>query len=126
MDEIGMGARIKVLRTELGMTQTQLAEKINSTKQTIYKYETGVITNIPLDKVKLIATALDTTPEYLAGWVSGAELKKWMEHEVFPPERIKLINEYQILERFEQLNAENQLKLLDFANDLLYSQKEEN
>lgn len=63
-----IGNRIKSLRKELHMTQTMLAEQINSTKQTIYKYEHNIITSIPIDKIQLLAKALKTTPASLLGW----------------------------------------------------------
>ena len=63
-----LGERIRFLREEVGMTQTALADAAGTTKQSIYKYETGIVTNIPSDKVEAIAVALQTTPAYLMGW----------------------------------------------------------
>ena len=63
-----IGERIKECRESLGMTQVALAEAINEKKQTLYKYENNIITNIPIKKVELIADALHTTPAYLMGW----------------------------------------------------------
>lgn len=63
-----IGDRIKKLRKDKGMTQEELAKYIDSTKQTIYKYENNIITNIPSDKIEKIAKALQTTPSYLMGW----------------------------------------------------------
>lgn len=63
-----IGKRIKTLREQKGISQTELAEKSKSSKQTIYKYENGIITNIPSDKIELIAKILDVTPSYLMGW----------------------------------------------------------
>lgn len=62
------GERIKYLRESKGLTQTELAEKIGSTKQNVYKYENGIITNIPSDKIECLADVLDVTPSYLMGW----------------------------------------------------------
>lgn len=62
------GERIKLRRKEIGMSQTELAEKVGTTKQNIYKYENGIITNIPSDKIEAIAAALSTSPSYLMGW----------------------------------------------------------
>ena len=50
------------------MTLEDLAEAANTTKQTIHKYETGIISNIPASKVKAIADRLSTTPSYLMDW----------------------------------------------------------
>jgi transcriptional regulator with XRE-family HTH domain len=68
-ERIGLtGERIRSLRIERNITQTELAAKINATKQTVYKYEQGIIANIPYDKMELLAEALNTTPAYLMGW----------------------------------------------------------
>ena len=63
-----IGERIKARREALGIAQTQLAEQIGSSKQNLYKYENGIIANIPADKIEAIAKALHTTPAYLMGW----------------------------------------------------------
>lgn len=67
-DSMTIGDRIKKLREESKMTQEELAKYINSTKQTIYKYENNIITNIPSDKIESIAKALKVSPSYLMGW----------------------------------------------------------
>lgn len=63
-----IGQRIKRIRLEKHLTQDELAFRINTTKQTIYKYENGIVTNIPASKIEAIANVLNTTPEYLMGW----------------------------------------------------------
>lgn len=63
-----IGDRIKEKREENSLTQTELAKAIHSTKQTIYKYEMNIVTNIPSDKIEKIAKILNTTPAYLMGW----------------------------------------------------------
>ena len=67
-DEISIGEKIKTLRIRAGMTQEELAEKLNTTKQTIYKYETGIVSNLPLFRVSQLANALNCSPLYLCGW----------------------------------------------------------
>ena len=62
------GERIKYLRETKGMTQTELADIIGSTKQNIYKYETGIITNIPSDKIEVMANIFGVSPGYIMGW----------------------------------------------------------
>ncbi len=63
-----IGQRIKRIRLEKHLTQDELALQIDTTKQTIYKYENGIVTNIPASKIEAIANVLNTTPEYLMGW----------------------------------------------------------
>lgn len=62
------GERIKALRVGANLTQEELAKLIKTTKQTIYKYENGLITNIPSDSIEDLAQVLHTTPAYLMGW----------------------------------------------------------
>lgn len=63
-----LGKRIRTLREKAGLTQTELANAIGTSKQNIYKYEQGIITNIPLDRIETIASVLNTSPAYLMGW----------------------------------------------------------
>lgn len=63
-----IGNKIRELREAANMTQTELAEKLHTTKQTIHKYENNIVLNIPMNKLELIAKALNTTPAYLMGW----------------------------------------------------------
>ena len=62
------GERIKSLRESKDITQTELAEMIGTTKQNVYKYENGIVTNIPSDKIELMAEKFDVSPAYLMGW----------------------------------------------------------
>lgn len=63
-----IGQRIREMRLDKNLTQDELAARIHTTKQTIHKYENGIITNIPSSKIEAIANALNTTPDYLMGW----------------------------------------------------------
>lgn len=62
------GERIKNYREQKGISQTDLAEMVGTTKQTIFKYENDIITNIPSDKVEKIAAALGVSPADILGW----------------------------------------------------------
>ena len=62
------GEKIRIAREAKGMTQEELGAICGASKQTIYKYEQGIITNIPSDKVELIASALGIDPAYIMGW----------------------------------------------------------
>lgn len=63
-----VGDRIRKQRELAGMSQTDLAEMVKISKQTLYKYETNIVTNIPSDKVEEIAKSLTVSPAYLMGW----------------------------------------------------------
>lgn len=63
-----VGERIKVARERKKLTQEELGAMCGTTKQSVFKYEAGVVTNIPLDRLERIASALDVTTAYLMGW----------------------------------------------------------
>nr|DAU01951.1 MAG TPA: Repressor protein CI [Caudoviricetes sp.] len=63
-----VGERIKQIRNKVGMSQVDFADKINVSKQTLYKYENNIITNIPSDKIEAAAQLGNVTPSYLMGW----------------------------------------------------------
>ena len=63
-----VGERIKSMREKLGISQVDFADRMNVSKQTLYKYENNIVTNIPSDKIEALAEALFTTPSYLMGW----------------------------------------------------------
>lgn len=63
-----MGQRIKELRHRRGLSAVQLADRLNASKQTIYKYENDIVTNIPYDNIVGMAAILGVTPGYLMGW----------------------------------------------------------
>lgn len=64
-----IGERIKKLRLgKMKMTQVAFADAINVSKQTLYKYENGIITNIPSDKIEAIANLCKVSPAELMGW----------------------------------------------------------
>lgn len=63
-----VGDNIRTLRIHRGLSQTELAEAIGESKQLLYKYESGVVSNIPIAKIEAIARVLNCTPESLVGW----------------------------------------------------------
>lgn len=77
-----IGERIKRLREDKGISQTELADIIKTTKQNLYKYENNIITNIPSDKIEAIAKYFDISPSYIMGWENNLEkgLSKSVEY----------------------------------------------
>ncbi|WP_291244798.1 helix-turn-helix transcriptional regulator [Fournierella sp.] len=69
--------RIRSRRLELGLSLQDLAERTGMSKSTLQRYETGSIKNLPLDKLEILAKALETTPKFLMGWKTNADAE-WM------------------------------------------------
>ena len=63
-----VGDRIRQVRIEKDITQQELADCAGVSKQAVYKYENNIVTNIPMDKLSLIASKLGVTPCFLMGW----------------------------------------------------------
>lgn len=60
--------RLRELRKQRGLTLDALAEMVGTSKQTVQRYETGIITNVPKEKIEALAAALGVTPATLMGW----------------------------------------------------------
>ena len=73
---MNIGQRIKEKREQRRMTLDELSKLVGVTRQTLSRYETGVINNIPSDMIESIASALHTTPAQLMGWDDEGTPKK--------------------------------------------------
>lgn len=60
--------RIKERREQLKYSYQNLADLTHLSKSTLQRYETGNIGNLPLDKLEILAKALECSPSYLLGW----------------------------------------------------------
>ncbi len=65
---MSIGQKIKEKRISLRLSQEDVAKAIGATKQAVYKYENGIVTNIPTDKIAKMASLFGTSPAYLMGW----------------------------------------------------------
>ena len=96
------GKRIKELREKYELTQDQLAQKLETTKQTIFKYENGIVTNIPSDKVEKMASIFNVSPSYILGWDDTIAEKP------NPKEK-------HVVEIFRNLNDDGQDRVIEYA-----------
>ena len=74
-----LGDNIRKYREACGYSQTELAELVGVKKQTLFKYEHNIVTNVPLDVVEKIASVLNIDPAVLTGW-SRAPETRYMEY----------------------------------------------
>ena len=65
------GERIKQRRESLGISQVALADAIGEKKQTVYKYETDRITNIPIENI-------ETSIQYPAFFIYDQDDYRWL------------------------------------------------
>lgn len=64
----------KILETILAkdISYGELSDRTGIPKSALQRYATGQTEKIPIDRLQKIASALDTTPEYLMGWNTPA------------------------------------------------------
>ncbi|ENZ01647.1 hypothetical protein HMPREF1092_00881 [Clostridium thermobutyricum] len=103
--------RIQSRRLELKLSYQDLALKTNMSKSTLQRYESGSIKNMPVDKLSVLANALDVSPLWLLG---------------FEENSITLsLEEEQHIESFRKLNIVGRKKVTAYTNDLIDSGKYE-
>lgn len=105
-----VGKRIKELREKNGMSQVDLADRINVSKQTLYKYENDLITNIPSDKVEAAADILGVSPAYLMGW--DKQTNRLSAYLSITKHEDRLITEYR------KLNNMGKVKILQTVQEM--------
>lgn len=71
---MSIGEKIREQRELHQQSQEEVAKAIGTTKQNIYKYENGLIVNIPLDKIEALAQHFNVSPSYLTGWEQNPPL----------------------------------------------------
>lgn len=65
---MGLKENLKRKRLAHQMTLEQVGKAIGVSRQTILRYETGVIANPPAEKIEGLAALYHTTPARLRGW----------------------------------------------------------
>ena len=126
-----VGESMKEIRKRLGMSQVAFADKINVSKQTLYKYENNIITNIPSDKIEAAAELGNVSPAYLMGWemddgdIGNAFMADSLEDEIdsmksFSP------SEKNHFKAYINLLEINRKKVDDYTKQLLSIQQMEN
>ena len=72
-----MAERLKWLRKEkCHKTLEEVGKHVGVGKSAIQKYENGIVTQIPPDKIVLLAEALETTPDFIMGVGTDPEYEK--------------------------------------------------
>lgn len=114
--------RIKERRIRLNLSYQDLADKTGISKSTLQRYETGFIKNLPIDKLEILANALDTTPGYLMGWEKESADSS-LEYKTIknPKDAMTFILKQPTLMAYGGYDIKKMTndELVDFANELL-------
>ena len=68
------GERIRTRRERLGISVQDIADALNVSPATVYRYENGDIEKLPGRVLAPLAAILSTTPAYLMGWCDDPEI----------------------------------------------------
>lgn len=93
--------RLKELRTDNDMSQTELAQKLNLKASAISKYEKG-ITQPAIETLKKLAQIFCVTVDYLIGL---SDIRNPYDISNITP------NEVELVEHFRQLSYENKIRI---------------
>ena len=66
-----LARNLKKRRKEKKLTLEEIAAALGTSKQTIHRYENGIISNVPPEKVEALAKVLEVAPAELMGWEEG-------------------------------------------------------
>ena len=115
--------RIARLRELMNIGQSELAERIGVSKQTLYKYENGIVSNVPSDKIEAMAKIFGVTPAYLMGWEESPTPQQTASKD---PDQLSsdektLVTNYRILDSTDQMKAQGYIEGL--ALDEKYQKK---
>ena len=117
-----IGIRIKERRKELGLSAEQLADAINVSPATVYRYESGDIEHMGIDKVSPIARFLHTNEAFLMGWIDDSSpyaLRSASSSLTFTEDEEALIGKYRKLNDEGHREVHNNLDyLLDTKPEL--------
>lgn len=84
-ESMSVGKQIRKRRKELKMSVDELARRLGKDRSTVYRYESGDISNMPLELLPPMLEALETTPQELLSsiitnseWLSN-RAESWFE-----------------------------------------------
>lgn len=78
--ENSIGNKLKSLRENKKLTLDEVAQKIDTSRQTLFKYENGIVTNIPSSKIEKLAGIYGVSPAYLMGWEDDKHIRNNSAH----------------------------------------------
>ncbi len=113
-----LNENIKRLRLEKGLTQEEVGKKLSVSKQTVQRYESGDIPNVPYDKIEILAKIFGCSRAYLMGWEE--------EKTRSPDENSQGTQEAKIIKMYSQLTFGHKKAVRSLMENLLECQERYN
>lgn len=122
---MSVGATIKKLRLEKGLTQEELGNMLGVKKAAVQKYESGQVQNLKQSIIKKLCEVFEKNPAVFIFNESEMLIDERLRHEVGLIEEIQRTYGEEVitlLEMFLELNEENKIKVQDYTCDLSAAQ----
>ena len=116
-----IGEKIKQLRKNKGLTQSELGDLLGVKKAAVQKYESNQVQNLKQAVIKKLCEVFDKTPSYFIFDDFDSELEKELKTEL---EFIQIVQKkygeevYHILEAVINLNEDSKKKVVEYINDI--------
>ena len=116
-----MGERIRVLRKEHNMSMEELGSYLGVGKTAIFKYENGMVENLPRSSIEKMSRIFGVSPSYLMCF------DDWDQNSQALSDEVKLIERIQakwgkdmiyLMKNFCELNQEGQETLIRISESL--------
>lgn len=101
------GLLLKSLRENKHLSQTEAARHAGISKQSLYKYENNIITNIPYETVERLSVLYEVSPAYIMGWEDADGDTTAYKN---------LMDAYIYRDRLDKYTPEQVMKALDFLD----------
>lgn len=118
---MSVGATIKKLRLEKGMTQEELGQLLGVKKAAVQKYESGQVQNLKHDTIKKLCEVFGKNPSVFIFNEVEILNEEQLKYEVGLIEEIQKTygkEVIQLLESFISLDDAIKAKVIDYASDM--------
>lgn len=122
---MSVGATIKKLRLEHGMTQEELGQLLGVKKAAVQKYESGQVQNLKHDTIKKLCEVFGKNPSVFIFNESEILNEEQLRYEVGLIEQIQKTygkEVVQLLESFIALDDTMKAKVIDYTTDMEFVQ----
>lgn len=109
---MNVGKKIQERREILGLSADDLAAALGVNRSTIYRYENGDISKLPIYTLEPLSKILQTTPAYLMGWHSNSQNEHQQKSNFTS-------TEYTLITKYRKLSDESKRKVRENIDDLL-------
>lgn len=109
-----IGKKLKTLRISLNLTQEELAQKLSIKRETIHKYENGIIKNIKYETIEKLAKIFNVTPQFLLGL---------SEKEIVIPSVEDLKNSIELFYQNKEISDESKDKFFKDIQELYFKER---